>query len=557
VQHTQPYTTKPVSEKINSTLKKKFVLGVILIVVPILGLVFTWIGFRIYKQGHQETLEKARVVADQIVLTRQWVTDAMGGVYVNVHSPGAQGVTWATDKKIITPSAIYGLFTPSMVTQKLSQYSFEKKSYQFRLSSLQPLNPANRPNNFEGIALLKFKTEGKKEYFQYTDTHFDYMIPLYNTKGCTKCHTREVKHKTSIIGGLRVTIPYKNIRDTFLKNTWFLTGAGICITVVTILVLLFFINTLILKPLNELEERSRQLTSGDLSARVSLQTNDELERLGNTFNQMAASLMHNRDNLEEQISRATKDLARANHELLKLDKLKSDFLANMSHELRTPLTAVKGSIDYLDRTLENPENLEFLHIIEKNISRLTRLISNLFDFTRLEAGTIEWEFASEDLSQLVHDVVDILSPIAIAKKVEIVTDIQPEIFAVIDFERMEQVMVNLVDNAIKFSPEQSPVLVQLAVHKNVITLSVSDQGPGIPKEHLETIFKKFYTAAGDAHLKNQGAGMGLAISRAIVTAHGGTIGVESEEGNGSRFFVRLPVPEKEINGSSKQNHSDY
>ena len=106
VPYSQSYTTESAREKINSPLRRKFVFGVVFIIVPILGLVFTWIGFRISKQGRQETLEKARVVADQIVLTRQWVTDAMGGVYVDVHSPGAQGVTWATDKKIITHSAV-------------------------------------------------------------------------------------------------------------------------------------------------------------------------------------------------------------------------------------------------------------------------------------------------------------------------------------------------------------------------------------------------------------------------------------------------------------------
>ncbi|MCF6246701.1 MAG: ATP-binding protein, partial [Desulfobacula sp.] len=413
-------------------------------------------------------------------------------------------------------------------------------SYQFRLSSMTPLNSANSPNAFEAKAMQLFKAKKSKEYFQFTDENFDYMIPLYNKKGCTKCHTKEKRTKTSIIGGLRVTIPYGNLRSALVKNIWLLTGAGLCITLVTIFVLIFFIHTLILKPLNELEEKSRQLSSGNLLARVSLNTNDELERLGTNFNQMAQSLMHSQDSLEEKIARATNDLAQANHQLLKLDKLKSDFLANMSHELRTPLTAVKGSINYLERTLENQENLEFVNIIEKNISRLTRLIANLFDFTKLEAGAIEWEFNEEDLSQLIRDVIEILSPLALEKKIDIQLESPPILHAVIDFERIEQVLVNLIDNAIKFSEPQSIIQISLKKAKNDTVINVKDQGPGIDKENLDTIFKKFYTATNGSTDKNQGAGMGLAISKAIINAHNGSIIVKSEQGRGSNFIIRLP-----------------
>ncbi|MCP3873314.1 MAG: DUF3365 domain-containing protein [Desulfobacteraceae bacterium] len=534
-----PYHKKS-SPKMNYPLKQKFVLGVIIIIVPILGLLFTWIGFRISNQGKQETLEKARVIADQIVLTRQWITDCMGGVFVNIESEGSKGVPFVIKEQISSPSDTYQFFTPSMVTQKLSQYSFEKKSYQFRLSSLTPINIANSPNSFEKTALKSFQTNKTKEYFQFKDQSFNYMVPLYTKKGCIKCHTREKKQKTSIIGGLRVTIPYGNIKHSLEDNIWLLAGAGICITFVTIIVLVFLIHRLVLKPINELEEKSRQLSTGKLNTRVSLHTNDELEKLGKSFNLMAENLMHNRENLEEKVTRATKDLAQANHELLKLDKLKSDFLTNMSHELRTPLTAVKGSINYLERTLNDPENLEYIHIIEKNISRLTRLISNLFDFTKLEAGKIDWEFEREDISQLVREVIDIMSPLAHEKNLTVLQNLPEHLYAVIDLERMEQVLVNLLDNAIKFSETNATIKIQVEAKSSNIQISIKDQGPGIAKENLETIFKKFYTATTDSTMKNQGAGMGLAISKAIVTAHDGSINVQSSKGSPSTFFIKLP-----------------
>jgi len=172
----------------------------------------------------------------------------------------------------------------------------------------------------------------------------------------------------------------------------------------------------------------------------------------------------------------------------------------LSHELRTPLTAVKGSINYLERTMKDEEQLEFIGIIEKNISRLTRLISNLFDFTKLEAGTIEWEFEREDISQLVLEVIEIMSPLALQKKIRIEQDCPIDLYAVIDLERMEQVLVNLIDNAIKFSTHDSKVTITVTPTEDHIKISITDQGPGISSENLETIFKKFYTASKETNV---------------------------------------------------------
>ncbi len=534
------YNTDETRDKMNYPLKRKFVFGVIIIIVPVLGLLFTWIGFRLSGQARLETLEKARVIADQVILTRQWITNCMGGVYVNIQSPGAQNVIFATKDRITNGSNTYQLFTPSMVTQKLSQHSFEKKAYHFRLSSLTPLNTANQPDRFEKTALHHFQNKKITEFFNYTDETFEYMVPLKQTKGCIKCHTQQAGSKTTVIGGLRITIPYKAVKQAAQKNILLLAGAGIGITLVTILVLVFLIHTLVLKPISKLEDNSRRLSEGNLSTRITLKTNDELEKLGDSFNLMAESLMRNQDNLEEKVSQATRDLGRANQELLKLNKLKSDFLANMSHELRTPLTAVKGSVNYLERTVTQPEQKEFIQIIGKNISRVTRLISNLFDFTKLEAGAIEWEFQREDVSQLVKEVIEIVSPLALEKGLTLSLECGEKIYAVIDLERMEQVLVNILDNAIKFSNSGEQIRIRIISLDREVEIAITDHGPGIPPEHIETIFKKFYTAAGDSSRKNQGAGMGLAIAKAIVTAHNGTLGVESKEGEFTTFYIRLP-----------------
>ncbi len=538
--HTTNQDPAPGSDRLSGALKRKFVLGIFIIVVPVLGFLFTWLSVKLHDQAKEEALGKARVVADQIILTRQWITDCMGGVFVHTASPGAKDVSFATKDQIITQHGDYQLFTPSMVTKKLSQYSYKKKSYQFRLTSLTPLNRENAPDPFETRGLNLFGQRMEKEYFKFSDKSLDYLVPLYKTRGCVKCHSSETILKTDIIGGLRITIPFEKIRQTFKKNQYLLGLTGLVITLVTTGVLVVLVRFLILRPLEELEDKSRQLSAGDLNSRVTLHTRDELERLGQNFNIMAESLSQHRDDLEEKVDKATRDLAQANHELLKLDKLKSDFLANMSHELRTPLTAVRGSIDYLKRKGQSSgDDQDYILIIEKNISRLTRLIANLFDFTKLEAGKIDWEFEEEDISQLVEEVIEIMGPIAQRKEIELTVDTTGPLFTVIDLERMEQVLVNLLDNAIKFSGNGSRVGARVIDRYDGVEIRITDQGPGIDVDNPDEIFEKFYTSDSSSKDARKGAGMGLAICKAIVSAHRGEISV-TRENDTTCFTINLP-----------------
>jgi signal transduction histidine kinase len=213
----------------------------------------------------------------------------------------------------------------------------------------------------------------------------------------------------------------------------------------------------------------------------------------------------------------------------------------MSHELRTPLTAAKGGIDYLARTLKEKNDLKYIKIVDKNLSRLTWLINDLFDFTKLEAGKIEWEFEKEDISQLVEEVIEILSPIAIKKDVSINFTNPGTINAIIDLERIEQVLVNILDNAIKFSENNTKIEISLLKKQDSIVISIKNYGPGISEKHLENIFEKFYTGEKRLKQKKKGTGLGLAISKAIVKAHKGQIKAESDPAGPTVFYVILPL----------------
>lgn len=243
--------------------------------------------------------------------------------------------------------------------------------------------------------------------------------------------------------------------------------------------------------------------------------------------------------MEEKIVQATKELSDANRELQTLDKLKSDFLANMSHELRTPLTVIRGGIDYLNRTIKKEDNRNYLEIIDKNLARLIHLVSDLFDFTKIEARTIEWSFDQVNLSILIEEVVDIISPLSIDKNIAITYENPRDILAELDLERIEQVLVNLIENAIKFSDPGTEIRIKVEEDPAYVTVSVNDQGMGISEENLKTIFDKFSTVPSAGVNKPEGTGLGLAICRAIIEGHDGRIWAESVKGESSTFYFTL------------------
>jgi signal transduction histidine kinase len=529
-------------KKFHISLQWKFFLCIVLIIIPILGIIFTWAGIQSGKQANDQVVNQARILSRQIILTRQWITDC-GGVFVNRQSQGAKDVMYLFDDTLQTTRGSYQRFTPSMVTRKLSQYSTSQDLYRFRLAGLNPLNPENEPDGFEREALNLFRTKGVKETFRLEHSngqqYFQYMVPLYMEQKCLKCHNRLEDSLNSIGGGLSVFLPIDEMLSTTRKNYLKLAVAGTALIFITILSLFFLTRRFVIKPLKKLEDITDEISKGNLDARINIETGDELEKLGQRFNSMAQSLSKGRGHMEEKIVQATKELSDANRELQTLDKLKSDFLANMSHELRTPLTVVRGGIDYLNRTIKKEDNRNYLEIIDKNLARLIHLVSDLFDFTKIEARTIEWSFDQVNLSVLIEEVNEIISPLSIDKNVSIHYENPGDVLVELDLERIEQVLVNLIENAIKFSDPGTEIQIRVEEGPSYVTVSVKDRGVGISEENLKTIFDKFSTVPSAGVNKPEGTGLGLAICKAIVEGHDGKIWAESVKGESSTFYFTL------------------
>ncbi len=535
--------------KFRISLQWKFFLCLVLIIIPTLGLLFTWAGVQNKSQSDEQVVNQARILARQIVLTRQWVTDC-GGVFVDLQSRGAKDIACSFEDRLQTSHAEYQRFTPAMVTRKLSQYSTRQDLYRFRLASLNPLNPANKPDGFEREAINLFQTRKVGESFEFGENNgkrfFRYMVPLYLEKQCLECHNREGDSLNSIRGGLSVFFNIDEVLSASRNNHLKLAVAGTGLIFLVVFTLFVLMRKFVIKPLKSLEDMTDEIGKGNLAARVNIDTGDEFEKLGHRFNTMAQSLTIGRDHLQERIAQATKELSDANCELQTLDKLKSDFLANMSHELRTPLTVVRGGIDYLNRTVKKEDNRNYLKIIDKNLARLIHLVSDLFDYTKIEAQKSEWSFDQANLSILIEEVIEIISPLSLEKDISINYADPGDILVEMDLERIEQVLVNLIENAIKFSDRDSEISIGIEDGPTHATVSVKDQGVGISVKNLETIFQKFSTVPSAGINKPEGTGLGLAICKAIIEAHDGKIWAESIQGESSTFYFTLlkrrPIP---------------
>lgn len=228
----------------------------------------------------------------------------------------------------------------------------------------------------------------------------------------------------------------------------------------------------------------------------------------------------------------------------KLEQLRRDFIADVSHELRTPLTSIQGfSEALLDGVAgDGPMQEEYFKVIHRESLRLNRLINELLDLARLEAGKINWELNPIEMPDLFTEVLFKLKPQLEEKQIRVEQEIAPDVPVVPgNEERIEQVLINLLENAIRFSLPGGTIKIQAAFYVNEVKINVSDQGPGIPEKDLPYIWGRFYRVEKSRSRTLGGIGLGLAIVKQIVENHGGNVAVSSREGAGSTFSFTLPV----------------
>ncbi len=262
---------------------------------------------------------------------------------------------------------------------------------------------------------------------------------------------------------------------------------------------------------------------------------------------MAKVLSHSRRQLEEALA----DAENARNAALKAYRVKSEFLATMSHELRTPLNAIGGYSQLLAMGVHGSvtkEQKETLERIDRSQRHLLALINDILNLAKLEAGKIEYDLGAVDVAELMRDVGPMIEPQVLAKRIAYTVRIEPGTWVRADRAKLQQVLLNLLSNAVKFTQPEGAIEVSSGAipEEKVVLITVTDTGRGIPSEKLEAIFEPFTQVDARHSRGEQGAGLGLAISRDLTRGMGGDLHATSEVGSGATFVVRLPAGTEEV-----------
>ena len=333
--------------------------------------------------------------------------------------------------------------------------------------------------------------------------------------------------------------------------------------------------TSISNPLSHMVSVIRRLEKGALNARSNLISNDELGVLSVSFDRMAMEIEKNRHDLEDlnrnlefrvaektenltkayerlqysnqNLAVANRELELANKKLKELDQLKSDFISVVSHELRTPLTSIKAFTELIiiKPRMTGEKRTRLLSIINSETDRLARLINDILDLTKIEAGKLSWHVTRVSLKEIIQNSVTNMQSLAENKSLSVNMNLPPSLPVLYgDRDRLIQVITNILSNAVKFTHDGGTISIDAFaedVPRHQIVVKISDTGVGIPSRDFDIIFEKFRRSGDVLTTHAEGTGLGLAITKQIVEYHGGRIWAESTPGKGSSFSFTLPL----------------
>ena len=334
------------------------------------------------------------------------------------------------------------------------------------------------------------------------------------------CAAALVSSDGEIIGALVFVSPIDELVTSLNTVQMQMITIFIVIPVAAIIVAQVFAG-IVTKPVSALTATIKKMGRGDLSVRVPVRGSGELRELAVSYNAMA-------------------------QQLESLDKSRNQFVSNASHELKTPLATMKILLENMLYQPDMPGELreEFMHDMNHEIDRLTGVVTDLLTLTQMDNNRMELHRTATDVSDLALETLRKLAPIAAKRRHRLESRITPGVTAMVDASKVQQIIYNLTENAIKYTPEGGEILVALSMNANQIILTVTDNGLGIPADDLPHIFERFYRVDKARSRESGGTGLGLSIVRQLVTLHDGEITVDSEAGRGSTFTVKLPCGQK-------------
>jgi len=460
-----------------------------------------------------------------------------------------------------------------------------------------PLTPQQKEAKAQITKQLKELTEdqfiidGIKDYLFSSDTQETFQLQqparylrgVWAARDCltSGCHSSQKQNnaitKTAgqklpkpfiqgqLIGVISVTLPPGQTGPTLLFNRLFIIVGGFLAGICAMITFYLITQRFILRPVRSLRAAADQVTvsmesdAGDrnesrdswqqaIQITAEIKTGDEFEKLADAFHHMLTRLRKAQDDLRETnraLDMQVDKLAEQNIALFEANRLKSEFLANVSHELRTPLNAIIGFTEILKEKVDPDQDQKQSRYIDNVLSAgkmLHAIISDLLDLAKIEAGKMQvhWDLCS--ISEIVEVLINFTRPMAQNKNLDVHLDIDENLPLVqSDPGKLQQILFNLISNAIKFTPDGGRIDVKVSeVDEKTFELLVADTGPGIAPEDQEKVFEKFLQLDGSMTREHSGTGLGLAIVKELVEILGGTIHLKSQLGKGTLFRVLLP-----------------
>jgi two-component system phosphate regulon sensor histidine kinase PhoR len=340
-------------------------------------------------------------------------------------------------------------------------------------------------------------------------------------------------------GAIRIAVPLSEINGQ-VNDVRIKILAGTALAFLPAIVIAALLARFISRRFASIMAHSVELANGNFRARLADTGGAEFGQLAHTLNETA-----------EKLQQTMEQLQREHNELEKVERIRKDFVINVSHELRTPLASIQGYTETLiNGALDDSQyNMRFLRIIRHNAERLTRLTEDLLTLSRIEQKRQKFEFEAHAVNDLLRDAVELMGPIAEKNKIRIAEEPAPaEAEVWCDSEAVSQILSNLLDNALKYTPAGGSITVGASESGRYFELFVRDTGAGIPAEELPRLFERFYRVDKARSREMGGTGLGLAIVKHLVAAHNGTARVESRLNFGSTFYFTLPTTEAALRG---------
>jgi signal transduction histidine kinase len=406
------------------------------------------------------------------------------------------------------------------------------------------------------IDSLKNEHEKDDDIFHSRRKHKSYnnYVRIFRANdNCISCHNPQgaaiTFNKNEPIGAVIIQRPLAELSKTIILNRVWIIVAGMIAGTGAIVAFYVITQRVILSPVRQLRAMANNVADGNFDTRSGIKTGDEYEKLADAFNHMLDSLEASQEKLRQankQLDDKIVELSDRNIELFRANKVKGEFLANISHEFRTPLNAILGFAEILREkgpALKEEKGRKYAEHIIAGGQNLLKMVNDLLDLAKTEAGKMKLHIENTSIQEICRGIVAPFATITRKNKIKvrlIIDDNIPPLST--DAGKVRQIIYNFLSNAVKFTPERGRIEIRASMRDDkMVRIAVSDTGCGIAEEDREKIFEKFRQADGSLTRESAGSGLGLAISKELATLLAGSVGLESEIGKGSTFWVDIPV----------------